>query len=359
MKNIGILVYDTSLVGGAERVAINLAEELSSHYQVHLISLFNEKKQENRPEQSYTSHTINEKTVSITKKLFMLSNELKKYLIQNKIDVLLAITAGVNTVAIMATRGTNIKTVYCEHSNLENKTYGKKHQLRQYLGAKKMDKVVTLTERDRNNFIKMLRTPESKVQAIPNWFNHVEKENAQYKIESKKIITAGRLEKVKGHDLLIEVAKKVKEKHSDWIWEIYGDGKYREEIEQNIKNNNLEDFIILKGNVNNLKEIYKEYSMFVLTSYYEGIPLVLLEAQQANLPIVSFDCPTGPAEIIENDKNGFIVPTYDVEEMANKINELIENKSKREQFSGNAQINIHRFDKRNILKKWINLIENV
>lgn len=359
MKNIGILVYDTSLVGGAERVAINLAEEFANKYKVHLISLFNEKNIEEKVKRNYNTYIINKETISISKNLLKLSKILKRYLIQNNIDILLAITAGVNSVAILGTANTNIKTIYCEHSNLENRTYGKKHELRQYLGAKFMDKVVTLTERDKSNFINILKTPEKKVVVIPNWFNNEEKEEIQYKSNSKKIITVGRLERVKGHDLLIKVAKKVQEKHNDWIWEIYGDGKYKEEIKENIKNNNLENFIILKGNVTNIKEIYKTSSFFVLTSYYEGLPLVLLEAQQAKLPIISFDCPTGPAEIVENNKNGYIVPTYDIEQMASKINYLIENRKKREIFSNNAQINIGQFEKSNVLNKWIELIENI
>lgn len=359
MKKIGILVYDTSLVGGAERVAINLAEEFSNKYEVHLISLFNEKKEEERVEIKYNSYVIAEETISITKNLFKLSKKLKKYLLENKIDILLAITAGVNSVAILGTINTNIKTIYCEHSNLENRTYGKKHELRQYLGAKFMDKVVTLTDRDRNNFIDILKLPEKKVIVIPNWFTKEEIKEEPYRMDSKKIITVGRLEKVKGHDLLIKVAKKVQEKHKDWIWEIYGDGKYKEKINVDIKNNNLENFVILKGNVTNIKDIYKEYAFFVLTSYYEGLPLVLLEAQQAKLPIVSFNCPTGPAEIVENDKNGYIIPTYDIEEMANKINQLIENQNKREYFSNNAQINMKQFEKDNVLNRWIELIENI
>ena len=110
MKNIGVFIYDASLVGGAERVAKNLSEELSKHYVVHLISLFNGIKQDEKSNQNYICCTINEKTVSITKNLFMLSKKLKNYLIENNIEVLLAITAGVNTIAITATRGTKIKT---------------------------------------------------------------------------------------------------------------------------------------------------------------------------------------------------------------------------------------------------------
>lgn len=358
MKNIGILVYDISLVGGAERVASNLAKELSSEYEIHLISLFNEKKQEELGKNNYKNYVLSKDTISITKNIFKLSRKLKKYLLENNINVLLAITAGVNSVAIISTRGTSIKTIYCEHSNLENKTYGKKHILRQWIGAKFSDKVVTLTERDKNNFINEMKLPKDKVISIPNWFDQDVKEG-KYNEESKKIITAGRLEKVKGHDLLIHVAKKVKEKHGDWIWEIYGDGKYAEEIRKNIEDNNLQDFVKLKGNVKNLNELYKDYSMFVLTSYYEGLPLVLLEAQQSNLPIISFDCPTGPAEIVDDDINGFIIPTYNIELMATKINELIENKNKRIQFSNNSKININKFNKTNILKQWTELIENI
>lgn len=356
MKKIGILVYDFNATGGAEKVAKNLAIELSKNYEVFVISLFESKKSDEKHEYKYFK--MFDETISITKNLFKISRKLKKHLIENEIEDLLMITAGVNTVGILSTMGTKIKTIYCEHSNLENRTYGKKHLIRQWIGAKFSNKVITLTERDRNNFIKEMKLPENKVLVITNWFVPNGKLE-QYNVESKKIITAGRLEKVKGHDLLIQVAKKVKEKHGDWIWEIYGDGKCAEEIRQSIVDNSLQDFVVLKGNVNNLNDLYADYSMFVLTSYYEGIPLVLLEAQQANLPIVSFDCPTGPSEIVDDNINGFIIPTYNTELMANKINELIESKDKRVQFSNNSKNNINKFDKAHIIKLWIELIENI
>lgn len=359
MKKIGMLVYDDSLTGGAENVTKGLANELSNRYEVHMISLFQEKNTNENVNFNYKHEIILKDTVSITKNILHISKLLKKYLISNKIDVLLSITAGVNTVAFMATRKLNIKTIYCEHSNLENKTYGKKHQLRQYIGAKYMDKIVTLTERDKGNFIKFFKIPQEKVVCIPNWFNYNANSTLQYKVNSKKIITAGRLEKVKGYDLLVKVAKIVKERHNDWTWDIYGEGKYREQIQKEIIDNSLDDFLELKGNVKNMSDLYNEYALFVMTSYYEGLPLVLLEAQESKLPIVSFDCPTGPSEIIENDKNGFIIPCYNTELMANKICELLEDSNKRLGFSKFSQINIDKFNKTNIMNQWINLIENV
>lgn len=77
------------------------------------------------------------------------------------------------------------------------------------------------------------------------------------------------------------------------------------------------------------------------------------------MPIVSFDCPTGPSEIIEDNENGFLVPTYNIEEMAEKILKLMEEKETRKRFSDNSQKNIENFSKRNIIKKWKDIIDTI
>ena len=86
---------------------------------------------------------------------------------------------------------------------------------------------------------------------------------------------------------------------------------------------------------------------------------MLLEAQEARLPIVSFDCPTGPSEIVEDNENGFLVPTYNIEEMTQKILKLMEEKETRKRFSDKTQKNIENFSKRNIIKKWKDIIDTI
>ena len=355
MKNIGILVYDISLTGGAEKVAIKLSESLSSTFNVHMISIFDEKNFKQKSNR-VNYYVISKKTKIITSHIILLSNALKRYLKNNSIDILFAITAGVNTVALLASLGLKTKVVYCEHSNLENKSYGKKHELRQFLGAKYSDKIVTLTERDKTNFINKYDIPKDKVWVIPNWFDLSIKE-VKYNQKSKKIISVGRLEQVKGYDMLVDVAQKVFKKHPDWHWDIYGEGSYHEKIQGWIEDRNLKTFVTLKGNSNNLQDIYNNYSFFVMTSYYEGLPLSLLEAQSFKLPIVSFDSPTGPAEIVLNDENGYIVPTYDIEEMSKKIIFLIESLDTRINFSKKSQNNLKKYSKDEILSKWYELIK--
>jgi Glycosyltransferase len=360
MKNINIalLVYDISLTGGAERVALNLATEFSDLYETHLISLFDER---NIFENIYPFNTcvLFRQTVSISLNLLSLSCKLRRYIQKNKINVLVSITAGVVTVANFATAKTNVQVIYAEHSNLENKTYGKKHEFRQLIGAKFSDAIVTLTNQDKNNFLKKYKISERKVCTIPNWFVSNTRENKEYNIQSKKIISVGRLEKVKGYNYLIEVAKKVYLKFPDWKWDIYGEGSLHEEIQKQVDQKKLNNFIKLKGNVKDVLDIYNNYSIFVMTSLYEGLPMVLLEAQSAGLPVVSFNCPTGPSEIVENGVNGIIVQSYDVEKMAEVLGYLMDNKELRKYYASNARINLHRYDKENVMKKWVELFEKI
>ena len=99
--------------------------------------------------------------------------------------------------------------------------------------------------------------------------------------------------------------------------------------------------------------------MYVLPSYREGLPLALLEAKANKLPIVSFDIDTGPREIVKNGVNGFLVEKYNKKEMAIKINELLENKELRNDFSEKSYENIKEFEKETIIKQWRELIDKI
>jgi glycosyltransferase involved in cell wall biosynthesis len=360
MKNmkVALFVYDISLTGGAEHVAMNLASEFSEIYKTYLISIFDQKHICDGV-YPYEMQVLSKQNISITINLMKLSSRLRRYIRQNEIDVLIAITAGVVTVADLAAVNTDTKVIYAEHSNLENRTYGKKHQLRQFIGAKFSDIVVTLTERDKVNFEKIFKIRKEKIYVIPNWYTPNTNINEKNKSLSKNIISVGRLEKVKGYHYLLEVAKKIYPYFPDWKWDIYGEGSLREELQRQIKSSGLSGFIELKGNVMELSKVYGNYSIYVMTSLYEGLPMSLLEAQAAGLPIISFDCPTGPAEIVENGVNGIIVQAYHIEEMVQAIKSLMEDVGLRDNYASKASINLHHFSKENIMKKWIELFKQI
>lgn len=358
MANIGLLVYDISRYGGAERVAISLTNELSKYHSVSLISCFNEdKKPIDALKNSVNFFVLSDTTKSLTFSIYSLSNRLKNIIRKQNIDILINITAGVNTVGILSTFGTSAKTIYAEHSNLLNKSYGIKHQVRQWLGAKCCDYVVTLTKKDQKEFEKAFHI-KNKCSYIYNWFES-DATSSVYDHNSKKIITVGRLESVKGYDRLIEVAKSVFDKHPEWSWDIYGEGSLRSFLEESIKANNLNDNLFLMGNCNQILTKYKDYSFFVMTSYYEGLPLVLLEAKSRRLPVISFDCPTGPSEIIKNGYDGYLVENGNISQMIEKIELLINNQSYRIEFSNHSTEVLEKFKKKNILNEWLALIDDL
>ena len=161
------------------------------------------------------------------------------------------------------------------------------------------------------------------------------------------------------YDMLFDVANIVLKKHPDWQWDLYGNGETFEEIKQKIEKHKLKGRLNQMGLVNDIYERYKDYAIYVLPSYREGLPLVLLEAKANRLPVVSFDCVTGPREIITDGVDGFLIDCYNKQTMANKILDLIESNDLRIKMSKNSYINLDKFSKEKILNQWIELIEGI
>lgn len=209
---------------------------------------------------------------------------------------------------------------------------------------KKYDEFLVLTNEDKSQW------KNEKIKVIPNPLTFSSSKVA--KLENKKVISVGRLEYQKGYDILIEVWNLVIKKHEDWILEIYGEGNERKKLEEKIKKFHLEKNIFLKGAVKNIEKKYLESSIYIMTSRFEGMPMVLLEAAVLGLPIVSFDCPCGPKDIIINEINGYISKFGEREDMANKINALIENEELRRKMGKEIKKESLKYKEEEIMKQW-------
>ena len=143
-------------------------------------------------------------------------------------------------------------------------------------------------------------------------------------MESKTVLAAGRLTAQKGFDFLIAAWAEVAPRHPDWRLRICGRGHLEDRLRQQIAEAGLGESISLEGPSDRLEEDMASSSIFVLSSRFEGFPLVLLEAMGKGLGIVAFDCPTGPGDIVDDHENGILVPAQDVAGLAAGINELIE-----------------------------------
>ncbi len=364
--NIAFIKSDISIKGGSERVACLLMNELSNIKDDKIFCLtYNFK---NQKEAYSLNPNITIKVLGEEKRLrysfFSIFSNMKTYIQEKNIDVIINIGTGESMISsfLKLIFKDKIKIITCEHSNLLNLYDSKEKRIAQFIACIFSDKIITLTKKDKENFQKKFRLKDEKVEYIYNFIDEKLLDNKiKYNFESKKIISVGRLVKVKGFDRLIEIAKVVFEdrRTTDWVWHIYGEGLEREKLEQLIKKYNLEKKVILKGNAENIYELYKEYSFYVMTSYFEGLPMVLLEAKANSLPIISFDINTGPSEIIRDDVDGYLIQDSNIEEMKDKILELIINENNRKKFALNTRGNLYKFDKKEIIEKWIKLIEEV
>lgn len=177
---------------------------------------------------------------------------------------------------------------------------------------------------------------------------------------SKNVIAVGRLNYQKGFDYLIDAWNIVYRKHPDWILNIYGEGEKRKELQEQIDRLNLSKVVILQGKTDHIADKYAESSIFVLSSRDEAFGLVITEAEACGLPIVTFACPSAPAELVENCINGCVINKVgDIQNMAENICKLIEDGNLRKD-QGKKSIEVaKKIGEVIIYKKWNTLFNNM
>jgi len=177
-------------------------------------------------------------------------------------------------------------------------------------------------------------------------------------LTSKKVIAVGRIAPVKGYDKLITAWQIVANKFPDWELHIYGEdyNGTKSQLQYLIQNAQLQNKILFKGTIDSIIEIMKDYSLCVMTSKTECFPMVLLESLSVGLPVISFNCPTGPKNIITPGIDGFLVSDQNVVELANKIIYLISNKVDLIKMGKNAKENVKFFSSECIMQQWVKLL---
>lgn len=176
----------------------------------------------------------------------------------------------------------------------------------------------------------------------------------------KNIITVGRLEEQKNHLMLIKAFEKIRDKYKNYKLIIYGEGSLKTQLQDYISKNNLDNQIVLAGQIDNVKDkIYKD-SLFVLSSNYEGMPNALIEAMCLGLPVISTDCPCGgPRSLINNKENGILVATGDEDEMSKAIDIVLSNKELSVKIAQNASKLSNEVSSEVINNKWLNFIKKI
>jgi len=330
-----------------------LANALSEKHSVTILGLT----QKGTPNVSINS-SVCQKTVnsdSDNKKIIHTVSKLRHILRKEGFDYLINVDIGMSIYGIPAAFGLGTKVITWEHGNFYNNWGSRWFPYFRRFAAKCSDAMVVLTERDKENYRQHIST-RKPLYVI---YNPAEKHEYQYRKDSKMILSAGLLVPIKRFELAIEAASRVLPSHPDWQWVICGDGPERERLEALIREHHLEKQVLLPGTVSDMSEMYQKAAFYVMTSEREGLPMVLLEAKSWGLPIVSFDIMTGPSDIIRDGVNGYLVDYGNVEGLADRIEFLMEHPQVCREFSDASQLEMEKFDRTEIIRKWETLFSQV
>ena len=214
------------------------------------------------------------------------------------------------------------------------------------------DSFVVLTEEDAGYWGAL-----PNIRVIPNPLPFVSEETSP--CTSHKVIAVGRYDFQKNFSKLLDLWACIAPAYPDWTLEIYGDGALRPELEQQVNRLGLSSSVILAKPTHQMKEVYQSASIYAMTSRYEGLPMVLIEAQHMGLPIVSFACPCGPKDVIHPGEDGYLISQGDDEGFLTALRQLMDSEAERVRMGANARKASARYEVDAVMGQWLDLFSSL
>jgi glycosyltransferase involved in cell wall biosynthesis len=357
MKRIAILVGNIYKTGGTERATVNLAGMLCNQgYDVTILSIYPSAGQTLpyeilREIQIVELNHSNTPTSIVCKPFWYLrlAQLLRNKISEGRFDMMVGTGHGINTLLPFIRVGKKIKAIGCEH--IAYHTLPFISALVRRIVYPYLDGLVVLT-----------RTAEEKfhyvknVARIPNSLPFYPDKPSD--LSSKQLLAVGRLAKVKGFDRLISAMTEVFMIHPDWKLKIVGEGELEDALKTRVNQLGIKENIVFCPFTTNILPYYLESSIYVLTSYSEAFPMVLLEAMACGIPVVSFNCPEGPADMIRDGADGFLVNDGDLSMFAGRIKMLIEQPELRTKFGIAARQEAEKYDISRIERQWKDFLKD-
>ena len=214
--------------------------------------------------------------------------------------------------------------------------------------VRRFDRFVVLTEEDARMWGDM-----PGLRVIPNAANFIAERYSD--CSAKRVIAVGRLDYQKSFDRLVLAWDKVHEEVPDWTLDIFGQGEWKNMLQKMIDERGLQGCVKLNAPTRNIGEEYANSSMLVMSSHYEGFPMVMIEAMACGLPVVSFDFKCGPRDIITPGENGLIVSDGDIDGLADAMIKIMRDDEQRKRMGENAKKVVETFSEEKVMRKWISL----
>jgi glycosyltransferase involved in cell wall biosynthesis len=378
-EQVHILLMHAYGLGGTIRTTFNIAERLARERRVEIISVLRRRDAPFLPVPAgVTLTSLDDRTRGVPRSRLRRILESRPSLLVHEEDfafencslwsdvqllrrlrsldggVLISTRPAFNAIAAeLAPPG--VVTVGQEHMNFHAHRPGLAAELRR--AYPHLDALAVLTEGDSRDYAGLLAGTRTRVVRIPNALPRLEGDRSS--LSNPLVLAAGRLTRQKGFDLLIPAFATVARAEPDWTLRIFGEGTKRKRLGRMILANDLHDHVLLMGPTPFLGRELAKASIFAVSSRYEGFGMVILEAMSKGVPVVSFDCPRGPAEIIRHGENGLLVPNGDVEAFADALLELARDPARRRQMADAALETAREYDMERIGPRWEELLDDL
>lgn len=273
-------------------------------------------------------------------------------------DYVISLSTIYNTMLACISDKLNAKTIGWQHGSFEqsflqkDKGHYNQNKFTKYM-FKKLDKYVVLTQHDKklikqkfNENVLVINNPKSMTS------------NKVTNLENKQFLAVGRFSEEKNFSLLIDMFNEYHKINKEWKLAIVGEGELKEEYNKKIKEYNLQKFVSIKKFTNKISKHYLNSSVYLMSSFYEGWGMVIGEAIEFGLPVISFDISSAP-EMIKDGYNGYIVNKNSLNKYVDSMIKISSDETLLKEFSQNSKIFSSNFDNKIVIKRWIDMFNNL
>ena len=383
---VTFLTFNVNGIGGIARIVINVANALADTHDVEILSVLRTNRTSTFPIDERVrvetlfdagaggrkwrrNHPDDPRVLAAAAKASdpvlrreprinaLIETRLRQQLGSTSADVVISTRPTLHHVAAEMTHG-RVALIGWDHLNFPTR-YGSE-KLGRLLDdtVPRLDTWVTLTEQDRDDYLDRLGERAPRIQVMRNSSGWVAPDSRPPR-QGKVVVAAGRLQSRKGFDRAIQAWRPLAESHPDWQLRIYGSGPSQKGLQAQIDEAGLGDAVCLMGYHKDFRSVLASAEIFLMTSRAEGFPMVLVEAMSQGTPIVTMDCPRGPAEIVKSGQNGELVANGDISGTTAALRKLLDDAELRARMGEQAMADSREYEMDVIAARWRSLIADV